>query len=108
MDADSTTPPLDADLTSDAGLTSDDEPLVMGLPVILPTQTEYRCPGESHSIPRSVCHGSPLSTRGVGNASTDPTRGNCLRKRSREFSRSSGASRRSRPFFRRTAFAAFS
>lgn len=55
MDADSTTPPLDANSTLDVvGAPSDDEPFVIGLPVVLPTQTEYRCPGESHSIPRSV------------------------------------------------------
>lgn len=33
---------------------ADESPIETGLPVILPTQTEYRCPGEAHPIPRSV------------------------------------------------------
>ncbi|MBC8289838.1 MAG: hypothetical protein H8E37_05930 [Planctomycetes bacterium] len=60
MDADSAqteTSPQHESVVADSSLADSslaEAAVETGLPVIVPTQTEYRCPGESHSIPRSV------------------------------------------------------
>lgn len=55
MDAESTsteeTLPDDSEQDSASGSLPES---ITGLPVVLPSQTEYRCPGEAHPIPRSV------------------------------------------------------